>query len=295
MRVSVVIVTWNSADDIASCLDSLPASAEHETIVVDNASTDRTPAILAFRPGVLRICNARNRGYAKANNQGIAAARGDYVLLLNPDAWLTAGALDHLAGYLDTHPSCAAVAPKLLNPDGSVQESIRDFPSAATVLWEMTGLARLLSTSRIFGRWRMRWFDYQLEADVPQPMTSCLLVRREVLVELGGMDGRFPIFYNDVDLCRRLWLSGRAIHYLPSASVYHRRGASTRQSRVRMIWESHRALLRYLAKHDASGLFWLKACILVPLLEAAALLRVFSHVARSSVKAIQQRSQPACL
>ncbi len=276
MKLSIVIVTWNSAADIEACIDSINSEHQFETIVVDNSSTDETLDKLGRYHHLKVIKNNTNTGYAHANNQGIERAAGDYVLLLNPDTRVELGALDVLAGFLDAHPEVAAVAPRLVNPDGSTQDSIRSLPTAGTVLAEVLGLSRLFSKSRALGRWRMRHFDYEHPTPVEQPMASCLMFRRTVFETLGGFDERFPFLYNDVDLSRRMADAGLKTMYLPAARVVHKRGSSTSKVRVKMIWETHRSLFRYLAKHDRSGLFPLKAVVLLPLLELAALIRVLS-------------------
>ena len=278
MKLSVVVVTWNSGNDMAACLDSLECGHPFETIVVDNASPDGTAAIVEKHTGVRLLKNGSNLGYARANNQGIAGSKGEYVMLLNPDTIVEPGAIDLLVSHLDSHPGHAAVAPKLVDYDRpeAVQHSVRGFPTAANTFWELTGLSRLFPRSRSLGSLRMMWFDYDKPGPVPQPMTSCLLLRRGVLDEMGGLDENLPIFYNDVDLSFRLHLKGMTTWYLPSARVRHRRGASTVRVRPKMIWESHRSRIRYLHKHDRSGLFWLKAVVLVPLSEIVALLRVLA-------------------
>jgi len=275
-KLSVVIVTWNSAADIDNCLGSINFGHEFEIVVVDNASTDDTRARLAQHHHLQLIQNSSNTGYAHANNQGIKAATGEYVLLLNPDTKTDLGALDILSDHLDKHPEVGAVAPRLVNPDGSTQDSIRSFPTPGAVIWDTLGISRLFPKSRVFGRWRMRYFDYEKAAEVEQPMASCLLFRRAVLEKLGGLDEQFPIYYNDVDLSRRMSGAGWKTAYLPEARVVHRRGGSTLQVRPKMIWETHRSLFRYLRKHDRSGLFWLKAVVLLPMLEISALIRVLA-------------------
>jgi len=277
MKLSVIIVTWNSAADIEACIDSINFGSEFEVIVVDNASSDATRDKLSRYHHLKLVPNAHNYGYARANNQGIRLATGEYVLLLNPDTKVELGALDTLAQYLDAHPAVGAVAPRLVNPDGTTQFSIRSFPTATSILWELTGLARLFPRSRIFGRWKMKYFDYERTSEVEQPMASCLMTRRAVLELLGGMDEQFPIFFNDVDLSKRMADAGWKTAYLADARVVHRHGGSTRQVRTKMIRESHRSAFRYLRKHDRSGIFWLKAVVLLPLFEVTSLLRIIAY------------------
>ncbi len=273
MKLTVLVVTWNSEADIADCLDAVSFAGTSETVVVDNDSRDGTRRLLEGRGDIRLITNRRNLGYARATNQGIELARGEYVLLLNPDAVPEPDALDLLVSTLDGHPEAGGAAARLLNTDGTTQHSIRSFPDAATLLWELTGFARLFPRSRRFGRWRMAWFDYDRPAEVDQPMASCLLVRRRVLRELGGLDESFPIFFNDVDLSRRMLQAGWKTLYVPDARVRHRRGASTSQARPQMITESHRSMFRYLRKHNRGAPFWMKAVALLPLLELSAVVR----------------------
>lgn len=277
MKLSIVVVTWNSAADIEACVDSINFGSEFEVIVVDNASSDATRDKLSRYHHLKLVVNTSNRGYARANNQGIKLATGEYVLLLNPDTRVELGALDALCRYLDEHPAAGAVAPRLISPDGATQYSIRSFPTATSLLWELIGLSRLFPKNHVFGRWKMKYFDYGRTAEVEQPMASCLMVRRSVLESLGGMDERFPIFFNDVDLSKRMAETGWKTTYLADARVVHRHGGSTKQVRTKMIRESHRSAFRYLRKHDRSGLFWLKAVVLLPLFEVTSLLRVIAY------------------
>jgi N-acetylglucosaminyl-diphospho-decaprenol L-rhamnosyltransferase len=277
MKLSIAIVTWNSSADIDACIDSINFADEFEVIVVDNASTDNTLGLLRQHHHLKLVENSSNRDYAAANNQGIKLATGEYVLLLNPDTRVELGALDALSRYLDEHPAIGAAAPRLVSPDGKTQFSIRSLPTSASLFWELIGLARLFPKSRAFGRWKMKYFDYDKTAAVEQPMASCLMVRRRVLDQLGGMDERFPMFYNDVDLSKRMADAGWKTVYVADARVVHRHGASTKQVRAKMIRESHRAAFRYLRKHDHSGFFWLKAIVLRPLFEVTSTLRVIAY------------------
>ena len=277
MKLSVVIITWNSAADIEACIDSINFSSEFEVIVVDNASSDTTREKLGRFHHLKLIANPSNCGYARANNQGLKLATGEYVLLLNPDTRIELGALDALGRYLDEHPAVGAVAPRLVSPDGTTQFSIRSLPTSASFFWELVGISRLFPKSHLFGRWKMKYFDYSRTAEVEQPMASCLMVRKTVFDQLDGMDEQFPMFYNDVDLSKRMADAGWKTVYVADARVVHRHGASTRQVRAKMIPESHRSAFRYLRKHDRSGIFWLKAIVLLPLFEITSLLRVIAY------------------
>jgi GT2 family glycosyltransferase len=255
MDISVVIVTWNSEEFIGNCLDSISRTADgvqFEIIVVDNSSSDGTVKIVQ-ESGVQidLVKNRKNLGYAKANNQGIERSQGRYVLLLNPDTEIQEDSLDSMLKFMDANPRVGALGPKLLNPDGSVQPSCREFPRFSTLIWEFFGLSRLFPKSSIFGRWRMGYFSFDRPGDVDQPMGSCLMLRRQTLNNVGPFDENFRRFFNDVDLCYRIKNVGWKIYFHPDARVVHHKGGSTGKAKRRMIWLSHLAFYRFLKKHKA--------------------------------------------
>lgn len=253
-RLSVCIVNWNTRDDLRACLQALRDHAftrgTQEIIVVDNGSADGSAAMVRdeFRDVVL-IANSTNESYARGSNQALARATGDRLLLLNPDARITAGALDELSAALDADSLLAAVAARLVGADGVTQPSVRGFPAPWPLLWDILRIARLFPRSRNFGAYRMRYFDYERPGPAPQPMASCLLIARRAYHTVGGMDERFPLYWNDVDWCLRAWEAGFRIWYTPEAVVVHSGGGTTRKVRRAAVWESHRALLRLYAKH----------------------------------------------
>ncbi len=279
MDLSIVIVTWNSQDYIRACLDSIVragTSIGYEMLVVDNASSDDTVQIVRrSHPQVCLIPNRQNLGYAHANNQGIEKSTGRYVLLLNPDTEIRGNALDLMLKFLDANPNAGALGPKLLNPDGSVQPSCREFPGFSTLLWEFSGLSKLSPKSRIFGRWRMGYFGFDRTGEVDQPMGSCLMLRRETLEQVGLFDEAFPMFFNDVDLCYRIKAAGWKILFYPDAEVTHYRGASTSKAKRKMIWLSHLAFYRFFKKHKTGpGNRLVLFLLLVPLVFTALLRMV---------------------
>ena len=253
MDLSVIIVTWNSGEFIRNCLDSILFSQGNfnsEVIVVDNCSSDETARIVEqLYPQVNLIQNRKNLGYAKANNQGIEEAGGDYILLLNPDTQVFEDSLSLMHEFMEENPSTGALGPKLLNPDKTVQASCREFPTFSTLIWEFSGLSRLFPKSRIFGRWRMGYFGFDQQRKADQPMASCLLLRRAALEDVGIFDENFAMFFNDVDLCYRIKKGGWKIFFYPEAKVIHHKGASTRKAKARMIWLSHLAFYKFFKKH----------------------------------------------
>ena len=251
--LSICLVNWNTREYLRACLQSIRntvADLDREVIVVDNASADGSAAMVAEEfPEVALIANEENLKYARGNNQALEAATGRFRLLLNPDVVLLPGAVAELLTALDRHPKAGAVAPKLVHPDGSPQLSCRTFPNPSAIAYEALGLARLFPRSRRFGAYRMSWWDHDDERRVDQPMASALMLRAAALDEAGLFDEAFPIFFNDVDLCRRMLDAGWEAWFTPQAEVIHHVGGSTRQVRRAMIAESHRSLLRYYEKH----------------------------------------------
>ncbi|MFH1336028.1 MAG: glycosyltransferase family 2 protein [Candidatus Zixiibacteriota bacterium] len=253
MNITIIIVTWNSEGVIRNCMDSIiqnTGERQPEIILVDNNSSDQTVKIVAEHyPRVNLIRNKDNLGYAEANNQGIEKSRGEYLLLLNPDTEVRENSLISMIQFMEENPRTGALGPQLLNPDGTVQPSCREFPTYATLLWEFSGLSRLFPKSKIFGHWRMGYFNFDRIREVDQPMGSCLLLRRRTLEEVGVFDRSFPMFFNDVDLCYRIKKTEWKIYFFPDAQILHHKGASTRQVKRRMIWRSHLAFYRFFRKH----------------------------------------------
>jgi len=263
--LSVVILSWNTRDLTLACLRALFAETPRharEVIVVDNGSHDGSAdAVAAAFPQVRLLRNADNRLYSAGNNQGVAAATGEYVCTLNSDTEVRAAALDRLVEFLRDHPGHGAVAPKLVDPDGGVQRACQRFPTLLSALCFDSWWGTFWPGSRVQARYLMTDFDHLTSADVPQPPGACFLMRRAEYLQFGGLDEQMALFFNDVDLCRRLWRAGRRIHYLATAEVLHHRGASTRSfGKLLIVW--HRNRLSYYGKHYGRwAKAWLHVCI----------------------------------
>lgn len=254
MRLSIVIVNWNTSELLSACLQSIcnfPPNGDYEIIVVDNNSWDLdADAFCEHHPGIRLIRNRENVGYARGNNQAIEQARGDYVLLLNPDTEVTEGAIETLLQFVEAHGDAGAAAPKLIRPDGTIDRSVRSFPYPGPIAWEYLRLAHLFPRSRRFGAYRMTWFGYDQTIEVDQPMGSALVLNRRALDQIGFFDESFPIFFNEVDLLYRAKENGWKVYFVHSATMIHHGGASTKQARrMMMLAESHKSLLRFYAKH----------------------------------------------
>lgn len=263
--LSVVVLSWNTQALTLACLRALfgetPRHAR-EVIVVDNGSADGSAdAIAKAFPQVVLQRNPDNRLYAAGNNQGAAVARGEFVCTLNSDTEVRPGALDRLVDFLQQHPEHGAVAPKLVDPDGSVQHACQRFPTLGTALCFDSWWGTWWPGSRAQRRYLMRDFDHRSSRDVDQPPGACFVMRTAEWRSFGGFDEKLSLFYNDVDLCRRLWRGGRRIHYLADAEVMHHRGASTKNfAKMLVLWHKNR--LAYYDKHYGFvGRWWVRLCV----------------------------------
>ena len=265
VELSVVVLSWNTKDLTLACLDALFAERPkhaREVIVVDNGSEDGSADAIAQRfPQVRLHRNPDNRLYAAGNNQGAAMARGDYVVTLNSDTEVRAGALDLLVDFLGQHADYGAVAPRLSDPDGSVQHACQRFPTLLTALCFDSWFGSFWPGRRVVDRYLMRDFDHLTSCDVDQPPGAVCMLRTADWRALGGFDEELALFYNDVDLCQRIWASGQKIRYLADAEVMHHRGASTKNfARMLVIWHKNR--LAYYTKHYGSlGALWVRVCV----------------------------------
>jgi hypothetical protein len=201
-----------------------------EIIVVDNASTDNTIAMIRGEfAQVELIANERNRGFAAANNQGMQLAQGRYIMLLNPDTEMVGDAPITMMDYLTQHPEVGLMGPQLLNPDGTIQSSRRRFPTLATAFVESTVLQRYLSRSPILSRFYFKDRPDSLVQEVDWLVGACLLVRSEVIEQVGMLDERFFMYLEEVDWCYRIKKADWKIVYLPTAQVVHHYGQSSDQ------------------------------------------------------------------
>ncbi len=247
--IGIVIVTYNSRAESGACLDAAGHNGA-EIVVVDNASTDGTAGEVRSR-GVRLVANNTNRGFAAAVNQGFAALATPYVLLLNPDAQL-AGGLDALCAACQL-PGAAAAGGKLLDAEGRPQIGfmVRQLPTPLMLTMEVLLLNRIWPNNPINRRYRGLQLNYNMRIPVEQPAGAFLMVRRAVWQELGGFDESFfPLWFEDVDFCRRALDRGHQLYYVPEAVARHRGGHSVSQLSVekrRIYW--YGSLIRYSAKH----------------------------------------------
>jgi len=258
LPVSVVIITYNSSAYIRDCLRSLrEAACVREVLVVDNASTDGSAELVARDfPEVRLLTNEKNVGYARGVNRGLRESREPFVLVLNPDVRVHPGAIESLWRRMEADPSIGIVGPKLLNPDGTLQHSCRRFYTLGTFIARRTFLRRVLPLGGIERRHLMVDEDHDAAMTVDWLIGAAMLVRREAADEVGPMDERFFLYFEDVDWCYRMSKRGWRVLYLPEAvMVHHHRRESARRPLGRTLRTHIASSLRFYEKW--SGILYL--------------------------------------
>lgn len=248
MNLSIVVVSWNTCELLASCLRSVYETAgdlAFEVFVVDNASTDGSAEmVLGQFPQVRLITNRQNLGFARANNQAIRESRGRLVLLLNSDTEVRRGALQALIAFMDSHPQAGAAGARLLNADGSLQPSCHPMLTPWREFW------RLLFLEGIYRRatYDMAHWDVHAPREVEVIKGACLMLRREALDQVGLLDESYFMYTEEVDLCYRLRRVGCKLYWVPQAEVVHYGEASSRKVADAMYVQLYRSKVQFYRK-----------------------------------------------
>jgi N-acetylglucosaminyl-diphospho-decaprenol L-rhamnosyltransferase len=241
--VSVVVVTYNALPLLERSLASVRG---YETVVVDHGSTDGTVELVRERFPEAKVIEQENLGFGAGMNTGMRAASGDFFLLLNADAWVVNDAVERLAAFAEEHPEAAVVGPKLLNPDGTLQRSVRGFPTTWRIATEYLFLRKLAPRSRALNAFYGAGFDHESVREAEFLGGACLLVRREAFEQVGGFDEAFFMMSEEVDWCYRFREAGWKVLFFPGAEVVHALTSSVNPAMFRHLVRGH---LRFLWKH----------------------------------------------
>ena len=257
--VSIIIVTYNSENEIRDCINSILNSSRitnFEILIADNHSTDETVLIIENFDSskITLIKNNANLGYTKANNQCLKLAKGEYFLLLNPDTILQKNTLNILTDELRKDDILGAVASQLKYPDGKIQKSCRRFPRRRDIIYESLRLGIILKNSAEFNYWKMGDFSHEYDSPVEQPAGAAILLKRSVVDKIGLLDEQFPMFFSDVDFCRRIMDNGNSIKFISTTYITHLGGSSILRNRMRMIISSHSSFYKYFKKYRTSSI-----------------------------------------
>jgi GT2 family glycosyltransferase len=253
-ELSIVIVNYNTVEYLADCVESIFNGNEEvvlEVFVVDNGSNDGSAKfILDFYPQITLIANEENIGYAAANNLAIREAKGDYLLLLNPDTLLPPHCLRKLLDFVKQHPEIGMISPKLVRPDGSLDYACRrSFPTRFDIYARLFGLDRLFPNSKLFGHYNLLYLDPSVSCEVDSVCGAFMLVRRRAVDSVGLLDERFFMYVEDIDWAYRFKQAGWIVYYYPEVEVLHYKRASSKKIADEMIVEFYRAIYQYYAKY----------------------------------------------
>ena len=238
-----MVVAYNALPWIEQCLESVRS---YETIVVDHGSTDGTLDVVRTRFPEARLIEQENLGMGAGNNAGMRAAAGRYFLLLNSDAWVVGDAVERLAAFADEHPGAAIAGPRLRNQDGTLQPSVRGFPTLWRLATEYLFLRKLAPRSRLLNAFYGGGFEHDEPSEIEWLYGPCLLVRREAADSVGLFDESFFMFSEETDWCYRFRAAGWQVMFYPGAEVVHVGGGSHGGN---LFKENVRSHLRFFAKH----------------------------------------------
>lgn len=287
--ISLVIVNYNVKEFLANLLTSVDKARGNlvlETFVVDNDSSDGSISYLRRRfPHVTFIENRENVGFGRANNQAIQTATGKYTLLINPDTLIEEDTLRVMFEHMENHPNTGAAGCKILNPDGTfADESRRTIPTPWKALGKVLGLATLFPQSKMLAGYYMNWLDENTPSEVPVISGSFMFFRTDVLKELDGFDERFFMYGEDIDLCYRLSQTGKVIDYVPSTSIIHYKGESTKKDNIDYIIIFNKALYQFFEKHYSYSYTLLFRMIIV----SGIVIRGIIGYAKTLIKRVSQ-------
>lgn len=282
--VSVAIVNFWTRDLVEQCLQSIREETRlsYEVLLVDNSFNDLPDDLATSDDNVRLIRNEENVGFARATNEAYRKSHGRHFLLLNPDAVVRSAAIDRMVRYMDAHPDVGVVGPRILNPDGSPQPSAQAFPTLFSLVANLFGFKGLLPTPAIrrFAAGLLKFnpvssmnprtpggvvsaylanYDPDPEArDVDWVSGACLLVCREAMDVVGLLDEGFFLYWEDVDLCRRIRTAGWRVVYLPEATVIHQVGGSSRGFDGGIFVNRYASAYRYFVKNRGRQVLWLR-------------------------------------
>lgn len=256
LDISVIVVTYNTGGLIRECLGQI-TQASLEVIVVDNASVDETVSIIEDEfPTVKLIKNQENLGFGVANNQGVEVAKGQYVIILNPDLIISPEAIQEMAVYLEEHAHIGIVGPCILNAEGSLSLSARPPYSVRGVLGVYFGLERLFP-ALIYEEYERRLTSTDAPQSVAWLQGACLMMKKSLFNTLGGFDEHFFLFAEDTDLCDRVWQGGYEVVYFPRVTAKHYESTSVSRFPYISVLHYHTSPLYYFRKRHQPLKVWL--------------------------------------
>lgn len=254
MDLSIVIVNYNTKQLTMDAVHSVyqsKISYTYEILLVDNNSSDGSVELFHQElPNVTVIENTKNVGFSRANNQAITIAKGSYILLLNSDTIVQEDTLQVMVNFMDSHPKIGASGCKVVLPDGSLDKACRrGFPTPQASFYHFLGLSKLFPNNTRFNQYQLGHLDPDKDYPVDCLVGAFMLLRREVIEQVGLLDEMFFMYGEDIDWCYRIKEVGWDIYYYPYTSIIHYKGASSRRKPMKIIYEFHRAMILFHRKH----------------------------------------------
>lgn len=289
MKLSVIIVNYNVKYFLEVCLHSVFQAAESidaEVIVVDNNSKDDSCAMIKARyPQVTLIENKENTGFGHANNQGVAIAKGEYILFVNPDTVMPEDFLQKMISYMDAHPEAGSVGPKLIDGRGTyAPDGKKSFPSLSVAIFKTTGINKIFSKSTYFNKYYAVHVGEDETAEVDILSGCCMMVRHSIIKEIGGaFDEAYFMYCEDFDLCYRIQQAGYKNIYYPETTLIHYKGESTKKATISHVRIFNDALSTFVRKHYSKT----NARLFILLINVGIVLRAILSVVKQVLKVLR--------
>ena len=258
MKLSIIIVNYNVRFFLEQCLyaaQKAAAKVSSEIIVVDNNSVDGSCQMVEDKfPEVIRIANKENLGFSKANNQAIRIAKGEYILLLNPDTVVEEDSFLKIVGFMDQTTDAGGLGVRMIDGKGRfLPESKRGLPTPEVAFWKMFGFSKLFPRSRRFGRYHLGYLDNDLVHEVEVLAGAFMLLRRETLDKVGLLDEDYFMYGEDIDLSYRITQGGYKNYYFPGTTIIHYKGESTKKGSINYVKVFYNAMIIFARKHFSEG------------------------------------------
>jgi GT2 family glycosyltransferase len=289
--LDIVIVNHNSTDDLMLCLRSIYDSLGDipaTVFIQDNASDDDVDRLHSTFPQAIVSKNRDNIGFAGAVNKGLAQSAAPYVVIINPDTIVREGCFEGILEYMEKNTDIGVVGPRILDTDGTIQGSARTFPTPFTGLFgRNTVLTKWFPNNPIT---RANMFTSRSHGKMPMDVDwvsgACMVVRRRAIDEVGLMDTRFFLYWEDADWCRRMWQKGWKVVYYPASTVVHSVGTSSSTKPARSLVEFHKSCYRLFDKYNRTSLK-----LINPLVAAALALRLVMSIVLENVGTASKKAR----
>ena len=284
ITISVIIVNYNVKEYLAQLLLSLERALQtisHEIIIVDNHSIDGSVQFLKDKNFKVRIIeNDENLGFGRANNQALKICKGKYVVLINPDTVVQEDTFSRMIDFFDNTPDASVATCKIIDPAGNFSVDCRhSIPTPSVALWKVLGLSKLFPKSRIFGQYNMTYLNSDQIYSIPAISGSFMMMKKEVLDQVGLFDEQFFMYCEDIDLCHRITQAGFKIYYFPETQIIHYKGESTKKDNLDYVKTFNKSLYQFFQKYYApKSIFLFRWLVMIGILLRGAFIYVKSFL-----------------